>query len=405
MSFVEQRIPLFQMSSNEVKALSAALVAFPRDEVKGNNVHLRVDDNRRMWIIESHLGRFVYVVDEANEFTTPGWLQVSDRLVRFAETADASESFAVGLELVMVDDVPSAFVVSAGSMSAVIDAPEPDDRLPADYVWATDASSTVGGRSFTQLLNAARTMPSGADREEWLSPPMWLKVGDGQVALHVDWSDVLPSRSTYRVQADDVEGETTVSIPHALVSAFLMAMYLDEEPLALSVLCTVDEDDNDVRQALQLTNGEWFLDAFAANPLVDRWDGRISDMVAASPYRILCRGVTEWLLDVHPTEVTVTLHHGHPDIARVSAVVVSAVEATQELLVELNALNVANTGVRLFHADDTVRAVADVRLSEFDALRDSIPEVARQSLHYGDLLAAFGAVPPQRSGRTPREVK
>jgi hypothetical protein len=84
--------------------------------------------------------------------------------------------------------------------------------------------------------------------------------------------------------------------------------------------------------------------------------------------------------------VQITLHHGHPDIARVSAVVCSDVAESPDLLRELNALNVANSGVRLFLADEMVRAVVDVRLSEFAGLLPAVREVAQQAVKYGELL-------------------
>ena len=46
---------------------------------------------------------------------------------------------------------------------------------------------------------AARWMPRGADDLEVPLPPMWMQLADGAVALHIDWTDQVGGRSTYRI--------------------------------------------------------------------------------------------------------------------------------------------------------------------------------------------------------------
>jgi hypothetical protein len=149
----------------------------------------------------------------------------------------------------------------------------------------------------------------------------------------------------------------------------------------------VDADDfnGDTRVVVVVRADDWSLMSFEADALADRYGSRINEMLAGEGWKAH-QGHHEWQIPMDGATVQVTLHHGHPDIARVSAVVCSDVAESPDLLRELNALNVANSGVRLFLADEMVRAVVDVRLSEFAGLLPAVREVAQQAVKYGELL-------------------
>ena len=388
MSGAEHTEPMFEMDMNEVRLLSAAFIGLPRDEVAGDVVWLQVEEKQRIWVVQSDLGSFELTVPAEHHFSTDGWIPVSDRVVRFSQACEALDSETVSVGLAHAEGVRSAIVVSSGDMSAVIDIPEVSVMGPDELTWEVSAYVSVGAKPFCEVLDAARSMPSGANRLEWLSPPMWLGLADGNVGLHIDWSDVLPSRSTYRLEGLRSSGEATVSMAHAIVGPILSSMFFEHERLNISV-GTVN-NDGDERDAIIIGGPGWSLVTYTVNALLDRWERKVSTMLKIDEFKVLHHHDTEWLVGAMGNEVRISLHFGHPDVARVSAVVVSEVEETIELMREINALNVANSGVRLFFVEGEVRVAADVRLSEFDALSPTITEVASQAGRYGDLMRVFG---------------
>lgn len=87
----------------------------------------------------------------------------------------------------------------------------------------------------------------------------------------------------------------------------------------------------------------------------------------------------------------VKLHHGHPDIARVSAVLVASAEESIELLRELGQLNSSSTSVRYWLGGDVVRAAVDVRCTALTTVAEVVHLVGESAARFAPMLAALSS--------------
>lgn len=373
--------PMFTMTTTEIATLNAALATVQRDETVGGCLWLSVQDNSRLWVGDGDFGRVTVSVHEAHETAVDGWLAVADRAVRFAGVLDAD---AVTMSL--VDD---AIFTADATMSSAIDLVAQAGSPPVASTRQVQAWTKVPLDRFATMLFAARIIPSGASHMEFVSPPMWLKLGSAQLALHVDWGDVVNSKSTFRLNANSFEGEAIVAIGHYTIGSFLQHLPVNSDEVTISV--GIDERDGNKRPAVWLDTPDWSLTSWTLNPLLERWGALIDAACQIAGFAIVDHDTTQWLVRAEERDVRVTLHHGHPDIARVSTTVVNDVPATVELLDELNSWNISASNIRFFWVEGAVRAAADVRCTEFAGLTPMIREVALSARRYCTLLGIYAS--------------
>lgn len=367
----------------ELCLLGAAVASIDVDETKGEAMHLRTTPGRRQWIIDADAGQLVLDVDDPDLTDTVGPLALSERIRRFGDMFDEHT-----LVLSLVDD--RTVVATSGDATAAIDLVVTDEA-PEPWDFRRDASVRVAFRAFLGMLWSARNMPSGLADGPYPMPPMWMQVGDGWVGLHVDWSDFLPSRSTYRIRTSHHDGEATVAIPHHLVENFLRKVPdVDgsDEPTELTIeVGTVAHDRTD-RPAMQIRADRWRLTLWLVQPLLTRWQARVDDEL--DELQVLERGHGSWLIGGFHREVVLQLHHGHPDTVRASAALLGPVEETLDLLRELSALNAASSGVRFWLEDGTVHAATDVPCTALGTLADAVRAVGHAADAYAPMLALLG---------------
>lgn len=380
---------LTDVSEEEIELLTAAVAAVGVDETTGEALHLLINEHGRRWIIESSLGQFAMVVDDPTDTPPPdGWLALSDRVRRFAQFFSSE-----AISLAVADD--HTIVASAGSVSAAIDCLPGHPDEPAAWYFIPSALAVLSMRDFARTLMAIRAMPSGLDDERYPMPPMWMQLGGGELGLHVDWSDFLPSRGTYRIGANVQDGDALVAIPHAVIEAFLrLVSPVDDDGNEHEVTITVGTValHGRAREAIALALGEWRLVLWAIQPLEERWAERIDSILKAAGIRITDNDGCEWTVTTDGSPVRVTLHHGHPDVARVSALVIDGAHESLDLLRELTTLNAASTGVRFWLEHGTVRAAADVRCTELDSLAAVVREVGAAAAGYAPMIATLATV-------------
>lgn len=397
--------PVTTIDGYDIGLLQAGRAALGVDEVAGEALHLGVAPDGRTWIIESEIGQFTAALsgalddgdDDAPAVASPGdgcseWFAVSERLVRFGESL-----LGESIRLSVADE--RTMVATVDGLSAAVDLVIQDGHRPEPWEVTATASATVPLRQFMAALWAARCLPSGVDQAGYPMPTMWMQVGDGSLGLHVDWSDFIPSQATYRCDADTTGQPTTVAIPHAELGAFLgdAAVTLVEPDVEVRVEIGVALHEGRLREALVLRGGPWRLLLWLQHPLRSRWSARIDVELADDDIEVLTTDGLDWTLvagdpplpDGCRPQVRITLHHGHPDIARVSAAITPHVAESLELLRELSALNAASTGVRFWLEDDTVFAATDVRCSALSTLPSAVHSVARAVTAYGSVLAAL----------------
>ncbi|MEN9644142.1 MAG: hypothetical protein RL238_811 [Actinomycetota bacterium] len=345
----------------ELWLLGAAVASIDIDETKGEAMHLRTAPGGRQWIVEADTGQLVIDVDDAEVTTTAGPLPLSERIRRFADMFDDDT-----LVLSLADD--RTVVATSGEATAAIDLVA-TDVAPEPWDFRCDTAVTVGFRQFLGMLWSARCMPSGLSESSYPMPPMWMQVGDGWVGLHIDWTDFMPSRSTYRVRTIRHDGDATVAIPHFVLESFLRKIPdfdAADEPAELTVEIGIVERDRVARPAMQIRADSWRLTLWLVQPLVNRWAPKVDEELGE--LQVLDRGRGTWAIGGFRREVLLQLHHGHPDVVRVSAPLVGPVEETIDLLRELSALNAASTGVRFWLEDGVAHAAAN-RPASADSVR------------------------------------
>lgn len=386
---------LCTLTSDELRLLGAAVASIDVDETIGEAMHLTLRPGGRTWVMQSGRGQLVLDVRDPGATRHLGPLAVSERVRRFADCFDREPA-----TLSLVDD--HTVLASSGSTSAAIDLVVGGDGSPEEWEFARLAGCTVDADTFLGLLWSARCMPSGLGEREYPMPPMWMRLGDGVVTLHVDWTDFVDGRSTYRMAVAHGEGDATVAIPHALLENFLrVALAVEEDaPLAIEVGQVVEGEST--RAALRFSSGDWKFTVWAIDPLLDRWGGRVLEAILEGDIELEDMEDHEWLVRHEGRPARVRLHHRSPDIARVSAVVVTGVGESLDLLRELGSLNAAAAGLRYWLEDDTVHVAADVPCTALHTLAAAVHDVARSAVELAPMLAALTSPAPPKPRRRAR---
>lgn len=381
--------PSTTVSDRELVLLRAALAALGLDEVQGEAFHLDVDELGRHWIVQNDTGQMVIVEHDPDSVDgLEGTFAIPERIRRFGECFGTD-----GLTLSIVDSTTVVAQVGSGTgaVSVAVDlvagARQPIQQW---HVFPT-ATAVVPAREFMLMISAIRTMPHGLEPTEYPVPPMWMQIDNGTVGLHVDWSDFVPSRGTYRLTASATEGSSTVAIPHGAIEGLLRQLpwFDNDDDVELTIQVGAVQHQGEFDDAISLTHDNWTAVFWALHPLEHRWGAPISRLLTDNGLEVVDRDQGEWIVTVGSIDVRVVLHHGHPDVARVSALLLDGADDNVDLLRELNQLNAASTGVRLWSEHGTVHAAADVRCTDLGPLPSVIRQVGATAEQLAPILAAL----------------
>lgn len=378
---------LANIESAELQLLRAAIAAVRPKETHGELLRLRPRDGHREWWIEGQYGRAIIRIADSESKDVPRWFTACERLLRFAEAFGDRGPVAISV----VDG--HTMMAEVDGVSAAIDSTQTDADGPDSFLFQLTAECTVSLHDFTMALWSARSMPLGIEEDSYPCPTMWLRVGSNWAGLHVDWSDFVHSRSTYRIEAKKGSGDHTVSLPHGLVDSFLGPLPFDDqmgEPAELNLAVgTVSLPGGRTREALRIEHEgiDWY--AWLTDPLELRWATKVEEELERAGVDVRDHHGTEWHCAHEGTHVRVRLHSGNPDIVRVSATLLTGVSESLELLRELSHLNAAATGVRYWLQDDTVRIAYDVKCVSLAGLGAAVEDVATAAATYAPVLAAF----------------
>lgn len=381
---------LTTVEPRELKLLRGASNALDLDETTGEALFLIVCNGGRIWVVESALGQLcMTVTDHSLSRDSDAQFALSDRVRYFAECFDEHP-----LSLSLADD--ATVVATAGPATAAIDLVVAPDEMRREFTFEATAEVVVTLRQFTQLMWSARCLPAGINDINYPTPPMWLGVGEGTIGLHVDWRDFLPSRATYRLAWRRGHGSGTVPIPHKAIEDFLQHVPIEHDvtsDLDDDIELTIELGHNDTgfksRPAVRFSASHWSMLFFLDDPLADRWASKVEAELERSKFPILDQRPTEWIVGHLDMSVRVKLHAGHPDIARVSAVLLEGATESIELLRELSQLNAAATGVRHWFEDGTVRVATDVTCTNLTSLATAVVDVATAASVYAPMLTAL----------------
>lgn len=375
--------PLTTLTSFELGLMEAAR-ALDMREADGEAVHLRLRDHRRHWLVQTPHGQLSFGVDDADlKPDVDLHLPLSDRISWFSDIVHADDP-TLG-----VADATTAVIGSSEAWTAIDLVPWHGDA-PQPWAVRDIASAVLPLGRFMRTLASARVLPSGTDEQRYPFPPMWLTLGDTGVNLHVDWRDFLPSRATYSMAVDSMDGSGTTSLPHRRIDEFLRSAAAhtdhDDDP-PLTVAIAEVHRAGSWHPAVSLRCDSWHFTAVAQDVLAERWASRVHEQL--EDFRITDSDPTKWLVSVDQRPVHVRLYGGHPDVVRASAALNTGLSDTLELLREISTLNGASTGVRYWFEDGTVWAAVDLPCTRMNDLAVAVRQVAQAATAYGPLLGAW----------------
>lgn len=376
---------LFTLTDAETDQLVSIDRTASGREVLGECLWLHISRHQRRWILENDQGRFVLTVRADHDEALCGrWYPLSPRLLHFAQSCPDDVTLSIA---------GTSVIAEAEGRSAVIDMVEPTDGIPDDWHVIDVASAEVDREAFSATMYAARFMPRGGDDVEAPTPPMWLQLADGAVALHVDWADWVRGASTYRITTPVTGEPVTVSIHLGIVGqwATLVSVWPEESGTTMTIAVRDVIDGGERRRALHMSAADAEMWLWITDPLVERWGMHVTRTLLMGDVDIVSNDGRRWQVTVDGIGVDVVLHGGRPDVARVTATIVRNVEHSLDLLAELNAINAATTGVRVWVDEGVVRAAHDVRCTELEGLCATVLDVARAAARYRPLLAPLGA--------------
>lgn len=258
------------------------------------------------------------------------------------------------------------------------------------------ASATVSVRQMQSMMYAA-LQPRSKESEGRSHAVAVVHILDGEVGCWVPDRERGPSLT--RIAADDVEGDLEVSVdPAQLLSALKLFQFEDEVWFGIPVY----ENEPLVFRSGSLTVG--------VRPLIsDR--KRITEEVESTVKEVCGPLATEQDQDGdYPLDRTGApifarlLFEPAPATVQVFAVLLTDIEASPDLLRELNDLNASMTYARIFHTDGAVMAEVDLLAETLDEseLRTAIERIGSEARRLMPTLAlVFGGetIEEQLSGR------
>jgi hypothetical protein len=375
--------PLTSITTLEFALLEASRSLEVR-EADGEAVHLRCRNRRRQWLVQSPHGQVMFGMDDDDlDPELDVHVPLSDRVSWFADVA------YIDAPTLSLADNATAVIGDAEVWTAIDLVPWHGDA-PTPWPVRDVAAAVLPLQRFARLLASARVLPSGTSHREYPMPPMWLHVGDVGVSLHIDWRDFLPSRATYCITTQAIDGSGAICLPHRRVDEFLRSVsVLDDhdDDTQLTVAITEVYRNGSWQPAVSLRCDLWQFTVAAPDVLTERWAAGVEEQLA--DFDITDRDPTSWLMNVGGRPIHVRLHGGQPDVVRVSAALGTGIDDTLDLLREISALNGASTAVRFWYEDGTVWAALDLPCTRLADLADAVRQVARTVADYGPLLGAW----------------
>ena len=348
------------------------------DETAGEAVWLQAD-SVAAFVVAS--GDTVVRVD-AGPWSGPAFaVPLSPRFVAFV-----GEQAVDGEEVVCTLVDGATAVHAAGALTVALDlvagarpvAP-PDDPPLAAAAW-------LPSRDLVALLELVRRAPSGVDLEVPPLPPVWLGIDAAGVTAHADWRERRGGRGTYRVAATEVVGEAVRSIGVAMLERLAMYATFDDEEDAVAVL-RLPEQASGMAQLRIRDLAVW---AACRDMSVARWRARLQAVLAE-------HGIDHEAIDdrsvvfvLGAQRVLAELLAAADEVVRLAVVVVEGVEATLDLLREVNQANAGLVGVRLWCDERRVVAACDLPLGSIGDVLAAAASLTRQVDGPGLFLGATG---------------
>ena len=346
---------------DEWRAAEALLSLITHDETAPiGQVRLRCDGHVRRW----------YATDSFRAAFTDGGgdtglydVGLSPSLVRFA-VALGDDVTDVDLHIDTEDDETRIGVVTAETALWTDDLgysyPAIEAKLAAD---ADDiaGTATIDAVALHQLVVSARTQRQspGDDGEPAPVAEFWIGIADGEFQASVDWPDCGSSQFTLRL--DDAQGDVLVQVDPRLLQT-LIELFSPGEALRLTIprynAQPVVLAGTSVTAMLMPIRNE----AARRREQVEATINEVCGHLAVIPdddgdYPLQRRSTPVFGRLTYDREVPVL---------QVFAVVLSGIEASAELMAELNDLNASSAFARLFHIGDQVLAEVDLAAATLD---------------------------------------
>lgn len=399
-----ESLHLAQLDPGEVRFLSMLSSTLSLDDAGIDALWLRVAPAGRTWLLETPEGRVTYRVasaapaDASPDPAIQRWLPIPERIMRVAAAGGPDPSDDAVLTLVDGTTAVLTCPETSGAIDLVVGA-----LPPTTHSWIVSSDVTTPSNRLDGLLWSAYAIPNAMhEQRNRPFPPMWLRLDETGITFHVDWNDAGSGKATFRCEGEFDGEPVTVPIRPNPLHAFLHQITYQSFAEPPAALCTVsvgeiefDDDTRTRRRAVEIRHGDAALTLWVADPMVERWGREVEKAIAAADVDVIGNEDSEWLLRSFGVDVRITLHHGHPDHVRASAVVCTGLVETAEVLREVNQLNGVSAGPRFVLSDGTIHAVADVPCHErgqiAPMLTRALDAIVTDARRYAPLLGVLTA--------------
>jgi hypothetical protein len=356
------------------------------DERQGiGQIRLRGDGTARRWFAtDSYRLVAIHGGSDDREYD----LGLPLGMVRHAFRVCGGES--VDLVVEEVDDSSFLTVTGGGGHLTV---PDLGHSFP-DVDWAVGrcadpmGTATVTISSLLDLLWAATTareVDDQSDNSDSFPAPFWLSIVDGAIGCSVDWPEI--GSTSYWMVEPTASGDVMVRFNPGLLRSVLVAFRPDEE--------VVVEVSRSATEPVRFHGSDRSAGAMpirtAGQQLRDRTEELIDE--ACGHLATVRDSDGDYPLRRHGTPIYGRLVFGDTPVLQVFSVVVNGIEASADLLAELNDLNAGLHFARLFQIEDQVLAEVDLVAETLDVgeLRVAIDRIGQIALEVMPTLSAvFG---------------
>jgi hypothetical protein len=347
-------------------------------------VRVRADGNRRRWYAtDSYRAMIIDGGPDSSRYD----VGVSPTILTFVDTA-ASLGEDPRLCRGIREGRASIGVVGGNGSLWVeeLDRQYPDVGGFVPTAESTAASATMEARSLYQIAFSACIRRENAVDDEPLKGRCWIEIGNSSFEVVVVWPGAGSSR--YRLAATDVSGDVEVEVnPHQLQS--LVEMFSPSDQITLEIP-RINRDPIALRnEKITALLMPLKVRGVLARERVEEIIGDLFGSLAIIPdqdgdYPLLRRSVP-----VYARLVTID---STPTL-QVFAVVLEDIEASPELLNELNDLNKGASFARVFHVESQVLAEVDLvaETLDHDELRVAVERIRELVVRIAPTIAlVFG---------------
>ena len=350
------------------------------DETDDNGVWVRSDDSERVWTGASR--KVTWEVRGGQTIEPQPTLHLPARAISealFIAVEEGASSITM-----LVPEGSNVVIIQGQNCETVIDLHEQGQSIAKHPVRESRASAVVNAGVFSDLIGRARRIPEGGSSN--VLPDPELRIAEGTIAIHTDWTVRGAQRSTYRCRAETT-GEAQCIAPlwvlHDVVRGIDrdldIEIDLPVDPFAPIIL----REPNAWSTYPHRPAGAKRFAADLSEALIE-WVGEACEDVEYGAFRLVFEDHT----------YTVELIDAPDPVIRVATVVcdgLGVLFVVDEFLGHLNETNAGIVGARLWFDEERVWAAIDLPYAALSSISWAVDKLETQLSGFDVFLGALSS--------------